>query len=75
MITALLQHKNLGPLTDDPSEWVRHDVRGGRVIWQNTRNNDAFSQDKGKTYYLISETHLGNRKLYKTERISVEKGT
>lgn len=60
MITNLLQYKNLSPLTDDPSEWVFHDgsVAGGNGVWQNTRNSEAFSNDGGKTYWLISEREI-----------------
>lgn len=57
-INDLLQFKNLTPLTDNPDEWIYYDEnvwgkKGG--IWQNRRNSKAFSNDEGKTYYLISE--------------------
>ena len=57
-LSALLQFKNLKPLTDDPAEWYFHGpevwgAEGG--IWQNIRNSEAFSNDGGKTYYLLSE--------------------
>lgn len=58
VINELLQFKNLRPLTDDPAEWFHHgpDVAGRPGgIWQNTRNSEAFSNDGGKTYYLLSE--------------------
>lgn len=51
MIHDLLQNKNLTPLTDDPKEWMLV----GSGAWQNVRNGEAFSQDGGKTYYLLSE--------------------
>lgn len=47
----LLQFKNLTPLTDDASEW--NNV--GQNTWQSTRNSEAFSNDRGKTYWLLSE--------------------
>ena len=50
MIYDLLQFKNLSPLTDDPHEWIDHGD-----CCQNTRRSDAFSEDGGKTYYLLSE--------------------
>lgn len=58
-LTALLNFENLSPLTDDPEEWYFHGeetwgAKGG--IWQNKRNGEAFSQDGGKTYYLLSES-------------------
>ena len=57
-LTRLLWFKNLTPLTDDPDEWVHHTTEvwgepGG--VWQNVRNGEAFSDDGGKTYTLLSE--------------------
>ena len=46
------------PLTDDPYEWQYHgeDLWGSKEgIWQNKRNSEAFSNDGGQTYYLLSE--------------------
>lgn len=62
MINALLQFKNLSPLTDDPGEWVHHTAEqwgepGG--VWQNKRNGEAFSNDGGYNYYLLSEIKDG----------------
>lgn len=58
-ITALLQYKNLKPLTDDYREWlhVGEATPGTPNVWQNTRNPEAFSNDGGKTYYLLSEAN------------------
>ncbi len=56
-IKELLCFKNLSPLTDNPDEWFHHEegvwgeAGGG---WQNCRNPEAFSNDGGKTYYLLS---------------------
>ena len=58
VINQLLQFKNLAPLTANPDEWmfVSEDVWGeAGGIWQNRRNGEAFSNDGGKTYYLLSE--------------------
>jgi hypothetical protein len=68
MLNRLLQFQNLGPLTDDPDEWI--DVAGyapedERGMWQSCRNPEAFSRDAGKTYYLLSE------KGYKEDRITM----
>lgn len=57
-LNLLLNHKNILPLTTNPDEWEYHDedvwgAPGG--VWQNKRNSEAFSHDKGYTYYLISE--------------------
>lgn len=51
VLNDLLQFKNLSPLTDNPMEWMQV----GTDMWQSTRRADAFSPDKGKTYYLLSE--------------------
>lgn len=58
VLNQLLQQKNLSPLTDNPNEWmfVAEDVWGTEGgVWQNRRNSEAFSNDGGKTYYLLSE--------------------
>lgn len=59
IINELLQFKNLRPLTDDPKEWYPHDggygSDAGYTFWQNIRNSAAFSNDGGKTYYLVTE--------------------
>lgn len=58
LFTKLARFENLTPLTDNPDEWVHHgeDVWGeSDGIWQNRRNGEAFSNDGGKTYYLLSE--------------------
>jgi len=58
ILNDLLQFKELSPLTNDPEHWVHHTEEvwgepGG--IWQSSRCAEAFSNDGGKTYYLISE--------------------
>ena len=58
VINDLLQYKNLKPLTDNPDEWFHHKAEDYGVedeCWQNKRCPEAFSNDGGKTYYLISE--------------------
>ncbi len=54
IINALLQFKNLSPLTDNPIEWIHHESEKSD-IWQSCRNSEAFSNDGGITYYLLSE--------------------
>lgn len=58
VLTLLLKFENLMPLSDNPDEWMyisedRWGNEGG--IWQNRRNGGAFSNDGGKSYYLLSE--------------------
>ncbi len=58
LINDLLQHKALGPLTDDPDEWTYHSeavwgAEGG--VWQNKRDSRAFSINHGQSYFFIDE--------------------
>jgi hypothetical protein len=58
ILEKLLSFKNLTDLTDDPEEWmfIGEDVWGAAGgVWQNRRNGEAFSNDGGKSYYLLSE--------------------
>lgn len=50
-LTRLLEFKNLSMLTDDPDDWIEV----GPSMWQCRRNSEAFSEDGGKTYTLLSE--------------------
>lgn len=73
-INQLLQFKNLSDLTNDPKEWTHvaeemWGVPGG--VWQNNRNPEAFSNDGGQTYYLLSEG--GSDKNRHPLHMSVEK--
>lgn len=54
IITKLLNFENLTPLTNDPAEWIDHG--GTPPRFQNSRNGSAFSEDGGKTYYLLEES-------------------
>lgn len=51
--------KTLTPLTDDPDEWmqVSPDMMpdGDPTVWQSRRRPDAFSNDGGKSYYLLDD--------------------
>ena len=60
MLNDLLQYKNLSPLTDDPEEWIDQTAMTATPnvsLWQNKRNSEAFSLNRGKTYYLLSENN------------------
>jgi hypothetical protein len=62
-LNALLQFKNLKPLTDDPNEWMEVDgaTETRSAVHQSRRNGEAFSPDGGKHYYLLSEgAHFAN---------------
>jgi hypothetical protein len=54
-IGNLLRRRPLSPLTNDPAEWAERDNGRGFVIWQSTRNPEAFSDDEGKTYWVLSD--------------------
>lgn len=53
-LNRLLSFENLKPLTDDPDEWMQVTEDDGGC-WQSRRNAEAFSDDGGKSYYLLSE--------------------
>lgn len=56
LFSKLADFKPLGPLTDRESEWNDvADFGGGRDLWQSARQSDAFSEDRGFTYYVLSE--------------------
>lgn len=55
VLTRLLECKPLSPLTDDPAEWMHIGAQGDGQVWQSLRNAQAFSEDGGKTYYLLDE--------------------
>lgn len=61
LLNELLQYHNLSPLTDDPGEWM--EVTDGQ--WQSTRNPEAFSENQGKTYRLLST----GDKVYDSQRM------
>lgn len=61
-LARLLQFENLAPLTSAPDEWENVSDQTGYEMWQNRRNSQAFSDDGGLTYWLLSEgAHGGNR--------------
>lgn len=71
VLCKLFRYQPLTPLTNDPAEWIHHgeDVWGEpNGIWQNKRNGEAFSQDGGITYRLLSEGGEGqdSRPLHKS---------
>lgn len=51
ILNDLLQFKNLTPLTNNRDEWMEV----GSNMWQSRRCSEAFSIDRGVTYYLLSE--------------------
>lgn len=51
LFAELSDFKALTPLTDRPDEWVEV----GEDVWQNARQFDAFSDDGGKTYHVLTE--------------------
>lgn len=69
MINKLLQFQNLTLLTDDPEEWnhIAAEVWGQENgVWQSRRNPEAFSDDGGKTYHILSEAQQGIGKVIHT---------
>ena len=65
VIHQLLQYKSLSELTEDPEDWmwIATEIwvdEAGMGIWHSRRNPEAFSNDGGKTYYLLSEREEEN---------------
>lgn len=58
-ITKLFKFENLTPLYDIPNHW--NEV--GEGVWQSARNPEAFSEDGGVTFYLLSECRDGIKPL------------
>lgn len=69
----LLQFKNLSPLTNNPDEWMKitENVADDENTWQSRRNPEAFSDDGGKTYYLLSDRDGfgGQLPRYESEKV------
>lgn len=60
VLHRLLLFQPLTPLTSDPAEWMDvAEVSGVTNMWQSRRNYEAFSEDGGATYYLLSEIPEG----------------
>lgn len=56
LFKTLASFEPLGPITDDPSEWNEvTELNGGVELLQNRRRSSAFSEDGGKTYYLVDD--------------------
>jgi hypothetical protein len=56
LFRRVASYESLGPITDDPDEWMSvADFCGGQATWQNRRRSSAFSEDGGKTYYLVDD--------------------
>lgn len=76
VIHRLLQFQNLSELTNDPEEWmfVAEDIWGEEGgIWQSKRNPEAFSNDGGNRYYLLSEgAHDQNRRPIHTAKVATK---
>jgi hypothetical protein len=54
-LEKLLRFEPLTPLTNDPAEWIDRSDISGYPVWQSNRDGRAFSEDGGKTYWLVSE--------------------
>lgn len=55
-VATLTAFKPLSPLTNDPTRWIdRSAMSGERALWQSSRDPDAWSRDRGQTYFRMSE--------------------
>lgn len=59
LFSRLAQFQTLTPLTSNPDEWMQVDEgmmpKGDPPVWQSRRRPDAFSNDGGRSYYLLDE--------------------
>lgn len=53
LFSRLASWGNLSPLTSEPGEWDDMSGPSGYPLWQNKRNSKAFSEDGGKTWWLV----------------------
>jgi len=69
-LARLLAFENLAPLTNNPQEWMLHEAEVWSLpLWQNRRNSAAFSNNGGRTYWLVSEkARRWPRRRYKMYR-------
>jgi hypothetical protein len=69
-LDALLRYKNLCPLTNDPDEWMDVGHISGFPFWQSKRCPEAFSDDGGQTYHLLSDGSNSQKKIkiYQSEQ-------
>lgn len=78
VLEALLRYRPLTPLTDDPAEWIDHAAESGIAMWQNRRDSTAFSEDGGKTYWLLAEREAGGSlettPMHQSEPAAVQAG-
>jgi hypothetical protein len=90
LFNLVSDYKPLSPLTDNPDEWMEvgdqmppRTPSGEGSVWQSRRNPEAFSEDGGKTYYLLSDmdvkgkeengatyttTDRSRKKMYRSEK-------
>ena len=68
LFNLVSDYKPLSPLTDNPDEWMEvgdqmppRTPSGEGSVWQSRRNPEAFSEDGGKTYYLLSDMDVKGR--------------
>lgn len=51
LFNELVRYRNLGPITDDPEEWM--EIQNN--LHQNRRNHTLFSKDGGRIYYSVDD--------------------
>lgn len=69
IFNRVARFQTLGPITDDPDEWMRVNPGDEEVgVWQNRRQGSLFSNDGGKTYYDIDEPMFSDEQpVHKSE--------
>jgi hypothetical protein len=58
-------------LSDDPADWADRSALFGWPLWQSLRDPYAYSEDGGRTYWLLAERQAaspGRPPTYRTRR-------
>lgn len=66
----LAQFKPIGPITNDPAEWMHVADTPEESVWQNRRRSTTFSRDAGNTWYDIEDPSLNHGDTWKREQAS-----
>ena len=56
IFSRVARFKTLNPISSDPAEWMEvSNYFNGKGVWQNKRDPAKFSEDGGKTWYVVDE--------------------
>lgn len=64
----LAHRRPITGLTNHPIEWQDISAQAGRPLWRNVRDNEAYSEDGGKTFYRLEHPEKRLKALTTYER-------